>query len=411
MKCLESSKFLRDELSFLYEADFDFAYLRLPTYVYELGDIDIITTDISKIRLLLSANGFVKITDDAFVRFSQKSNSWLRIDLNNNALAQAGLTNIASEYFVKHADDTKILRTADQLFVHLLEVFHKKKSIKSKYVHLLNQADDLEFNQILETSQKYLDKGANEFLDLVCKMQSRVSVTDRLSVVTMQTRSNSCSLREYGMKIITKIRLIVRYQKPIVICGPDGAGKSTLVRQLAQLEWLPVTELYMGHSDFGGKLRFLSHILSMLHRAKGTRKKRTFSGKIVRIIWHGFNYTGFWLTYFQVLKNGFRGKATICDRYPFDMYFRSFEKRDKLIYGRFFIKPKLVLLCVGDPHLIYKRKPEELTVEQIDDTIKKYRAYFRNTNQKVIEIDTTVNSLEKSLYEACTAIRNNIVEH
>ena len=86
------------------------------------------------------------------------------------------------------------------------------------------------------------------------------------------------------------------------------------------------------------------------------------------------------------------------------MYFRKPNIINENLFLRFFPKPYLVFLCVGDAQKIYDRKPEELSVKDIKDTIELYRKKLNEYKLDYIEIDTTTMNQNESLSYALKKI-------
>ena len=73
-------------------------------------------------------------------------------------------------------------------------------------------------------------------------------------------------------------------------------------------------------------------------------------------------------------------KRIIFDRYACDMYFRKPNFINETLFLKFFPKPYLILLCVGDAQKIYDRKPEELSVKDIKTQISSFISFWIQTS-------------------------------
>lgn len=101
------------------------------------------------------------------------------------------------------------------------------------------------------------------------------------------------------------------------------------------------------------------------------------------------------------------GGIVFFDRYACDMYFRKPTRLNELLFVKLFPNPKFVFLCVGDANAIYKRKTEELSVNQIGDTI----ALYRNKLNKYRIPFTEINTTELSPGDAVDKVYRNLEEH
>ena len=133
----------------------------------------------------------------------------------------------------------------------------------------------------------------------------------------------------------------------------------------------------------------------MLDKVRSKRKKTSIIGMLSRIGWQITCYLDFIERVYRHIWFWGSGGVVLFDRYACDMYFRKPTKVNEIIFLKFFPKPRFVFLCVGDAELIYKRKPEELSVSDIGNTIDLYRKKLKQHNINFIEINTTLLSPEE----------------
>ena len=145
----------------------------------------------------------------------------------------------------------------------------------------------------------------------------------------------------------------------------------------------------MGPSNYSAMGRIFRLPLQKITQWQRNHPKKSASGVILSALWHTLCYLDFLERVWR--HTWFRSKKgiVIYDRYACDVYFRRPERWREILYIKLFPKPRFVFLCVGDPELIYQRKSEELTVEDIGNTIELYRKKLPEHNIPFVEINTT----------------------
>ena len=397
MLYLEDKKALNYELAELSNSGINYSFLRFSGNSKEIGDIDILTSNLGLSKKVLIKNGFIKVSASGFMKFIEKYDDWIHLDVNNEQLKDLGFDSKGIKKLISRRCDDNSLAYQDQLIILLLEVFFKNKLIKEKYDHLLYLIDVSLKDHLKKFYSEVRTVNEKDFKDFISKLITCKTNIEIKKFLEGYHKADKKRLRDYPTRALSKLSWIKKNWRPIVLVGPDGSGKSTLTAKLSQTKWLRNDVIYMGPSSEEYSAKIVYKVMNILFQQKKLNRPNSIKGVIIRLIWHFINYLDFWLRYSRILKNAFNGKISICDRYPFDMYFRSHSKLDKIVYSTFFIKPRLVFLCDGDPKKIYERKPEELTTSNIDQTLKLYKQHFQSNKQRVVLLNTTQKSVNESL--------------
>lgn len=181
----------------------------------------------------------------------------------------------------------------------------------------------------------------------------------------------------------------------VLFMGPDGSGKTTLIKLLAESTPQKFKMLYMGNPGE-------RHARSIGIKAQGyiwrnwVNKTRSSSplGLLSRIICHLFRIYNLWA---QIIKCLLRNPnlTILLDRYTYDYFLRNTHTRfyglQKIIYYYLFPKPDLIVSLIGNPEVISQRKAE-LSAEEVVEMINRHRCFFKKHKLNFIEIDSSVNS-------------------
>ena len=184
------------------------------------------------------------------------------------------------------------------------------------------------------------------------------------------------------------------------VLGTDGSGKTTLIDSL-----IPLFEEAIHNSVHYEHLR--PNFMPPLSAVKSGRdtitvavnsdphggKQSNFIISFIRLAYYSLDYTfGYWIKIYPKLI--VRPRICIFDRYYYDFIYDP--KRMKIALPKWLLKsafllapkPKLTLCLVGDPELIYKRKPETNI-----ETVSAHTKYLEGLTTKpgFIRIDTTTS--------------------
>lgn len=197
----------------------------------------------------------------------------------------------------------------------------------------------------------------------------------------------------------------------VVILGPDGAGKSTIIEAIR-----PLIETALHSKIFYEHMR--PNLLPSLARLFGrpvkegpttdphASKPSGFLCSLIRLLYYTTDYViGYWLKVFPVLVK--RPCTYVFDRYFYDYFIDPRRGRIALpqwiirIFSLVVPKPDIILCLGADPKVIHARKPE-LPLEEFKRQMDALRK-FCDSNERAVWIDTGC-SIEDSVNRALEAI-------
>jgi thymidylate kinase len=171
----------------------------------------------------------------------------------------------------------------------------------------------------------------------------------------------------------------------ITILGPDGTGKTTLAKLIAE-KYSNIDYIYFGNNLENRKYKFFSNFLYANR-----------NGKINTLLKYIFIFINDFY-YFHLAKNN----HIISDRCPIDKYIGSGIKKDKTrmhyhwLTLKLFPNPDYVILLQGDPAILYLRK-KEIPKSVIISYMSLYEKYIKSRKINFSSIDTTKNGIQATL--------------
>lgn len=403
-------------LADLHSRGVQYALIREPSSWDDSGDLDIYVHDIGRCRPALNDLGFfpfsVNENNEKYLKYDERSGWWVHLDVHLSL--DFGGIEIPSEYYDLLMRSSYIgsdeIRRLDELHSVTLLIFHATLAKNTFSESHLAKISSMGVDNLYELSPayKFLPEPLSYYLKLVGDMIK--GDTDVSATVRAIRRTFDIDLKNHVPifnRVVNRLRSIFRGNQAVVFLGPDGAGKSTLVKALGGLRWPPLKLEYMGPSREPEMNKVFAFCLERLEGARDRFPKRTLTGSLVRAGWQFICYLDFVERLYRHVWFWGSGGLVIFDRYACDMYFRKPTIWNEILFLRLFPKPRMVFLCVGEASEIYRRKPEELTPKDIEDIISLYRRKLNQYRIPYLELHTTGFPPA----ELITRVVNELCEH
>ena len=212
----------------------------------------------------------------------------------------------------------------------------------------------------------------------------------------------------------------MRHRAPLGLCvaflGPDGAGKTTLTRSLAQHEGILFwrgCRIY--HHEFGilPRLRNVAKPLVSLWPKK--RRRFEMQGQtdepngplksLVNLAYYSIDYAAGHLVLWRLRR---AGRLVLFDRYFYDAYFQQGYRNTPRwlidVFALFVPKPDVVIVLQANARDIHRRKPE-LSVRELERQLAVAGELQERLDGRVPVVAVRTNaSHESSRREICTAV-------
>tara|TARA_Y100000385_G_C13104568_1_gene646717 strand:+ start:4379 stop:5650 length:1272 start_codon:yes stop_codon:yes gene_type:complete len=418
MKSMNSNIVLsvRDEsLKELTKNNLNYVLLRRPKLCEPNGDVDILVKDISEANKLLIKLGYMCFSkgknNAKFLRFDHDLDKWTHLDVQSNIKLKTfwtpdSFTNILLNSKVIE-NGIYVLVSSHEKIITILHAGVNKGFYDKEYFERISCIDISEL-EIFIDSYSFLPLNTKVLLNLVdafTKGEIKESVV--INYLNKYFPEHKKTLKNYTNRLINRISSFFCFQRGVAILGPDGSGKSTLVKPLSKLEWPSVKKQYMGPSSKEDMNPFFFNLLNYFSKIRDKTSKTNPIGVSSRIMWVVICYFDFLDRYFRHNWHYGSKGLIIYDRFPCDMFFRTPTFINELFFLIFFPKPKFVFLCVGDSKTIYDRKKELHSAKEVEDTILLYRKKLNKYRINFQEIDT----VKTNIYMSNRIILKTLIEN
>jgi len=378
------------------------------------GDIDIIAFD--EHSHVLESLGYILFSSRKnnfkYIKFDNRLGEWIHLDVQTalyfgNLKAPASFTTELMKSSYKDNNGILRLEKNHELILLIFHIILNKGLIEEKYSDQIYTAN---INNLIgmENYYDFLPDRLGKYLSIIRNLQEG-KIKEKVAIQTIANDFLPLNYKKNTLayRIYLKVLSIINGSKVIAILGPDGSGKTTLLDVLVKLKWPSIRKQYMGPGDMDEIRLPFKKLLIFLDILRSKREKSSIIGLLSRVGWQATCYFDFIERVYKHTWFWASGGVVLFDRYACDMYFRKPTKINEIIFLKFFPKPKFIFLCVGDAELIYKRKPEELSINNIDNTINLYRKKLKEYQINFIEVDTTLLSPEDVINKAT----RNLINH
>src|SRR5581483_8099589 len=169
------------------------------------------------------------------------------------------------------------------------------------------------------------------------------------------------------------------------IIGPDGAGKTTLARELSRL----CAERNCDYGYIHARPRLVEHLRTCVpperpiakHMSPNTRTGRARAASIARLIRSAIMFNAFY--YLRVLPRLRRGALVVADRWaytyvlqPLTVRYHASPSFAVAVCTRFVRRPDVVFALTANAKLILERK-SDLSLREIEGELELARAHQR----------------------------------
>jgi len=211
------------------------------------------------------------------------------------------------------------------------------------------------------------------------------------------------------------LRIIKPLGYTIAVLGTDGAGKSTIIKEITAII---DHALHVQHRYEHMRPNLLPNIAQLFGRPVETgtvtdphnSSSSGFCGSVLRLSYYSSDYLwGWWLKIYPAIVK--RPRLCIFDRYYYDYQIDQKRGRIKLplwiirLVGIFIPKPDIVLCLGGDPAKIHARKPE-ISLAEVERQTKELKK-LSNQMPNAVWIDTDCD-INASTNAAISAIVNKM---
>ncbi|MCF6324134.1 MAG: hypothetical protein L3J89_07415 [Gammaproteobacteria bacterium] len=393
-------------------ADVDYVLMREPSQWADSGDIDILVRDVDECDELLKSWGFLGFSTDKhskkYLKYDGDSGWWIHLDVVSaicigGVEAPAGFVENLLSLSEVGVDGISRLNAYDEAILLIYHAALNKNYFSQRYMKDILQVDLIGLEE-RAASYQFLPMSPGGYIQLIQRFQSGTIKESDVVKAIQSSFPRAASGKSYLLaRVTSRLKMFMKRNQAIVFLGPDGAGKSTITESLTGLRWPSVQRQFMGPARKAAMKPLFFFLLSFLGKLRERHTKGTPIGLAARSIWQFVCYVDFLERLYRHKWYWGSGGVVIFDRYACDMFFRKPSWLNEIIFIKLFPKPKFVFLCMGEPGLIYQRKPE-LTISEIENTIELYRKKLLQYDIPYSEVDTTSNTPADNIDQIVTKL-------
>lgn len=383
------------------------------------GEVDLLVraNQLAALRRTLAEEGFVPLPAPGsaphhfFIGYDQEGDAWLKLDVVTQIAYGRPSRTISTDLadsclsHLRHLDTVYTPAPEEELVTLLLHAALDKGQFaphRQQRLQALRQqiSDPARMTELL--AQYWTPDATWERLEaLIAGEQWDALLAERPAVITHLTHhvppARLDRARRRAARVAGRLAGLLRPPLPTVaLLGPDGAGKSTLVKGLSEGFCQPVTTVYMGLYQKGARRP------SALDRLPGVRFARLLLMQ--------------WRRALRARLAGARGHLVLFDRYSYDALLHAPQRQNALKRARRWIlarscpPPDLVLVLDAPTETLWARKGEH-SPEALQKQRQAYRALAGKLPQaRIVETGGAASESQQqasaAIWDVCVARSN-----
>jgi thymidylate kinase len=289
-----------------------------------------------------------------------------------------------------------------EFIYYFLKKVDKGEIDEEEFKHLCCQFEKSDKKKLYEIISNSFSLGVVEFIIESFSNKDYLKIEDNVFLLRKALRKETrVTLKYYYRDLLLKVkRVIYRTGLSIVILGPDGCGKSTII-----------TGLFNNLKNVFRRQQYY-HLMPKKIKQKKTNTKPhesppySFIASQIKLIFLILSYN---LGHIRVLIKLIKSTLVVFDRYFDDIFVDKirFRYRGAKIFlniaSLFIPKPDIYFYLDAPAEVIYGRK-KELTIEEINKQRKKYKTLIKNKKSGYLinanqEPSKVISDIEKILFK------------